>query len=192
MTINGRLILLVIATGLFIHVWTTNDRSSRPRSRTVSKTRISAQHSTSPPNPVPTAPVRAVSSQPDLVVSSRIVPLEETWTETTCPIELPAGITSGTYRVVDDSGRVARLEIGGADFGPRETISTQSESYIMTAGARWWYFVRLQEWIELPPPGSSGASDEAAAETPETRSTTSVDSPAFFNNRKFDFGRYLP
>lgn len=191
MTINGRLILLVIATGLFIHVWTTNDRSSRPRSRTVSKARISAQHSASPPNPAPPTLVRAVASQPVWAVSSQIDLPEETWTETACPIEMPAGIGPGAYRVVDDRGRVALLEIGSTDSRPRETISSQPESYLMTAGARWWYFVRLQEWIELPPPESSGASDETTAVTQEGNPTTSDDSPALFNNRKFDFGRYL-
>lgn len=191
MTINGRLILLVIATGLFIRVWTTNDRSSRPRSRTVSKTRISAQHTTSPPNPARTAPVRSVSSQIDSAVSSPTAPLEETWTETACPIELPAGISPGAYRVVDDSGRVARLEIGAPGSTPRETISSQTESYLTTAGARWWYFVRLQEWIELPPPESAEASDETTVVTQEGNPTTSDDNPALFNNRKFDFGRYL-
>lgn len=192
MTINGRLILLVIATGLFIRVWTTNDRASRPRSRTVSKTRISAQHSASPPNPAPTALVRGVSSMPVSVESSRIGSPEETWTERACPIDLPAGISPGAYRVVDDSGRVARLEIGAPDSGPRETNPAQAENYITTAGVRWWYFIRLREWIELPPPASSGASDETAAATPEASSSSSVDSSARFNNRKFDFGRYLP
>src|SRR5580765_7012787 len=102
MTINGHLLLLVVATGLFVRIWSTNDQS-RPRSMTRPQTaaawRLDEESA---------KPVTAVMHQPVSVSVSAKGTAEEIWTRDNCPIPLPAGITGGSYRVVDDTGCVAR------------------------------------------------------------------------------------
>jgi hypothetical protein len=119
---------------------------------------------------------------------------EQTWTRENCPIPLPAGITGGTYRVVDDTGHVARLDIAAADTETlgeilREILGTSSREvpadfYTTTVGTRRWYFIRLQTPVTLDftDAGENGNCGS-------TREVESNSKPTL--NRKFDFTGYV-
>src|SRR5262245_58260846 len=135
MTINGRLVLLVVATGLFVRVWMANER---PRVRNRVTTRSQATCWMPPPDPAPraaAAPARSeeVVVRPAAVATKAASAAEETWTEYDCPIPLPAGIGSGIYRVVDETGRVARLEIDPSRFADQliGTVASPTD-FLMT------------------------------------------------------------
>jgi hypothetical protein len=117
--------------------------------------------------------------------------LEETWTEADCPIPLPAGIGGGTYRVVDDTGRVARLEIPSSSAVSFHTGApvVEPELCMTTAGSTRWYFIRLRQPViaELP---VVPLPDEPAYSS-ATHSATGDERP-LFTNRKFDFTGYVP
>src|SRR5579872_7483105 len=195
MTINGHLLLLIVATGLFVRVWSANDQS---RSRFVTRGRSSAAVA-SPPNPSPIRPGRVVAQQTTSAttcsaMTSAHASDEQTWTRENCPIPLPAGITGGSYRVVDDTGRVARLDIAAADAETlgeilREILGTNSREvpadfYTTSVGTRRWYFIRLQTATILDAvDGGDSSTDVVAAET--------ASGPQPFLNRKFDFTGYV-
>jgi hypothetical protein len=182
MTINGHLLLLVVATGLFVRVWNANDQSrSRMVMRTQSQTAVAC-----PPNPVPVTNRTAVVHQPDSVSVTTTAQAEEVWTAANCPIPLPAGITAGNYRVVDDTGRVARLEIAASSdviavANPREV---SADFHLMSVDNRRWYFIRLQSPIALDV--RDDASNSVGDALPEIESNACP-----FLNRKFDFSGYV-
>lgn len=160
--INGRLLLLFAATGLFAHVWSANDRAlDRNRARNATSV---------------------------MTVTQQIPVLEEAWTANSCPVPLPGEIEGGAYRVIDDTGRVARLEIAPActSAAIAGTPPSSPEIYVITVGPRRWYFVRLQT------PGCQRELATAPAITKET----SKENPAVEScrppclNRKFDFTGY--
>lgn len=190
MTINGRLLLLVAATGLFIRVWNANDQS---RSRFVTRTR-SQTAVACPPNPAPATNGTAVVHQQVSMTTSTTASAEELWTRDNCPIPLPAGLTGGSYRVVDDTGRVARLELAAADAEIleeilREILGTNSREvpadfHMTSVGTRRWYFIRLQTPIAVDvQKGAPNAVGDAASATESH--------PKPFLNRKFDFTGYV-
>ena len=211
MTINGRLLLLILVTGLFVRVWTANDRSQASRKAQIS-------HATTPeqtagdlslgrtgPAPCETLAVAleagrnrdAVASRPaqlTMPASGRIAAIEESWTDATCPIPLPEDIAAGSYRIVDDAGRVARLEVsteaafkvnGGKSFHPPELS-------IVTWENRRWFFVRLQ----TPPAEArarSASLTEAHRSAGQSRSLALLPlRQPLFSRRKFDFTGYVP
>ena len=111
---------------------------------------------------------------------------EEIWTVGGCPIPLPAGIAAGNYRVVDDTGRVARLEIAVADRAVVDTNSREvpADFQMTSVGTRRWYFIRLQTPIALDV--GDGTHHAIGDVAPEAQS-----SPRPFLNRKFDFTGYV-
>lgn len=200
MTINGRLLLLVVATGLFVRVWSASDHTrSRPVIRTQSRAAVAC-----PPNPAPATPAPAVMHQPVSATRSVSPAPEEIWTPADCPILVPAGMTAGSYRVVDDTGRVARLEIasaGGTASGT-DVREVPADFHMTSAGARRWYFIRLQTPVAMDV-GDRAINvdvivdvhvdadvhvniDVDAAAVPETETN-----PAPFVNPKFDFSGYV-
>ena len=182
MTINGRLLLLVVATGFFVRVWSANDQS---RSRSVMRTRSQAAV-VCPPNPTPVTAVIAAVHQPVSATTSATGTAEEIWTPVGCPIPLPAGMTVGNYRVVDDTGRVARLEIAAADGAIADTNPSEvsADFHMTSVGTRRWYFIRLQTSIALN--AGEGTHNAAGDAAPETQLN-----PRPFLNRKFDFTGYV-
>jgi hypothetical protein len=186
MIINGRLLLLVVATGLFVRVWTANDRP-RPRARLRAPDRISAMLI----GPHPDSASRR-DSTPAVAVSMTTQTdrsAGEMWTSGDCPIPLPAGLSAGSYRVVNDSGRVARLEIAPSSETNLNagTSVANPEFYVLADGSRRWYFIRLEESVS---PRPEMASDEAVEACGNDRATVSV-SHRPFTNRKFDFSGYV-
>lgn len=136
MKINGRLLLLLAAIGLFVRVWNVNDRqgarlSAGPRLRIVQ-----------------TIPVR--DSAPRVVRTSLVgndqpahasaPAVEEAWTLETAPVVLPEPIPAGTYRVVSDSGRVASLQVPD-DYSAARGASIDIVSWTVE-GVR-WHLIRL-------------------------------------------------
>jgi len=196
MTINGRLLLLVVVTGLFVRVWMVNER---PRVRGKSPAQACVTVRTPPPDPAPraaaaTAPFAEVAFQPTAPTLKLSPPLEEIWNRHNCPIPLPAGICGGVYRVVDDTGRVARLEIEPSMFvdlfGDAPTAT--ADLLMTTCGPTRWYFIRQQP-VVAPPLMAQAADDSVSESTPipaETSATGNERPPC--TNRKFDFTGYVP
>ena len=183
MILNGRLILLLVAMGLFVRVWSANDR---PRQRPVPRSRSQAASTSS--LPLDSRPEPAISGESaGAMALFRVAAHEELWTAASCPVPLPAGLTSGVYRVVDDLGRVARLEIGPAAAVSPTSISSPSPSFFVTAAAdRQWYFIRLQGIAGLPSlagPRQNRTSPVGPATEPH---------PQPIARRKFDFSGYIP
>jgi len=209
MSTNGRLLLLVLVTGLFIRVWMVNNRT---RLRNLPPARPQVAIRLPPPDPTEAARAREVVVRPvsivrqpaDTVDEAFRSPIsifripgfspaatEELWTETNCPIPLPAGIGNGTWRVVDDTGRVARLEIAAVSS---ENLGTgvrvvEPELCMTTAGATRWYFIRLRQPVIAELPVVPLPEEPAYSST--THSATGVERP-LFTNRKFDFTGYVP
>ncbi len=210
MNINGRLLLLVAATGLFVRVWMVNDR---PRVRNHPPMRTQTAIRMPPPDPnhavrasdVPTRPVSAIASQPSAAVERPFsIPhsafrvrsfspavVEETWTESNCPVPLPAGIGSGTYRVVDESGRVARLEIAASTAAAPDAVApvVEPDLYLTTVGMSRWYFIRLRHLSIAEPPAVP--PPELPARDLAVSSASDQERP-LCTNRKFDFTGYVP
>lgn len=187
MTINGHLLLLVVATGLFVRIWSANDQSrpcSVTRSQTAATWRLDRELATTG---------TLAMHQPVSASASAKGTAEVIWTRDNCPIPLPAGITGGSYRVVDDAGCVARLELAAADAEIleeilREILGTNSREvpadfHMTSVGPRRWYFIRLQTPVAIDVRDRAQSIVGNAA--PETDS-----SPRPFLNRKFDFTGY--
>jgi hypothetical protein len=93
---------------------------------------------------------------------------------------MPAGLPVGNYRVVDDTGRVARLEIATTDCAPDDAnrCGPPADFHMTSVGTRRWYFIRLQAGD-----GTDNTVGESASEIQH--------SPRPFLNRKFDFTGYM-
>lgn len=185
MKINGRLLLLLVVTGLFIRVWTANDRN---RSRVLPRTRSQAAANFSHPREWP-AGRRGLSGSARVISTGHARPAaEEVWTERTCPIPLPSGLAGGPYRVVDDAGRVARLEVSEAGAGSSALQTPAPTDFVMSSvGERRWYFIRLRANAASVP----AATAELTAPTIPAATPTAGGEQRPFANRKFDFTGYV-
>jgi hypothetical protein len=195
MTINGRLLLLVVVTGLFVRVWTTNDRA---RARCKSPARSHVTYRMPPPDPVPRAaatpgPAKEVAVRPVAAAIKSAASLEKTWNASTCPIPLPAGIGSGIYRVVDDTGSVARLEIELAlALDQNFSAAAVAPDFLMTtSGSSRWYFIRLRAAVEplLVVQSPDLPVEDSAPNLVDSFATGNERLPC--TNRKFDFTGYV-
>ena len=186
MTINGRLLLLVVATGLFVRVWTANDRP-RPRAPFRSPDRISGM--VTGPHPDSVARRNSAATATVSLTTESVRCAEEYWTATDSPIPMPVGLAAGSYRVVNDSGRVAHLEV--APSAAMNLIASapvaNPEFYVVADASSRWYFIRLRESVasepEIPAPQALEANGSGSA-------TFGV-SHRPFTNRKFDFTGYV-
>lgn len=178
MMINGHLLLLVVATGLFVRLWGTNDRQRPPA---VCRTPNRAASTMPPPQPVAAdrdIPVQVVST-----TSTGECPQEEVWTAATCPIPLPAGIDAGLFRVVDDTGRIARLILTDRVSSVAGSLSGSADIQTMTVDSRRWYFIRLQT-----PVARTALDCEVDVGTSLPSASTGVNPLRLASaNRKFDF-----
>jgi hypothetical protein len=159
MKINGRLLLLAVVTGLFMRIWSETgarhaaDQLSKvqPAPVTVSLP-ISGDESSAHGSPSDSQLTAALPA-----FDPSVQPQE--WTPATAPILLPQGLSAGTWRVVDDTGRVARLELPVGDF-PVDQL--QAEFHATTIDGQRWYFIRLSS----PERIASGRPVLEAASTP--------------------------
>jgi hypothetical protein len=141
MKINGRLLLLAVVTGLFMRIWSeTGARHGAERVAVVRPTPVAVA------SPVPTveSPQSPAESAPPVIATLPPIDLSvqhEEWTQQTAPIALPQGLSAGTWRVVDDTGRVARLELPVGEFPVHQL--QQTEFHVTTIDGQRWYFIRL-------------------------------------------------
>jgi len=120
-------------------------------------------------------------------------PTEEVWTSSTCPIPLPTGIQCGTYRVVNNAGRVARLEIAPwvAESRNESSPTISPEFYLTAIAAERWYFIRLESPVDEKSVANSpkNVPENLPANSAGILQETSLRRPC--SNRKFDFTGYV-
>jgi len=138
MKINGRLLLLAVVTGLFMRIWSEAGLHREVGTPGTQRT-VSAAVSALPAAPVP-SPVIASLLSKTAPAGDQAGQAEE-WIGRSAPIALPQGLTAGTWRVVDDTGRVARLELPEGQFPAHE--GQQSEFHVASIEGQRWYFIRL-------------------------------------------------
>ncbi|MFN9374079.1 MAG: hypothetical protein ACK6D3_19520 [Planctomycetaceae bacterium] len=160
MKINGRLLLLAVVTGLFMRIWSETGARSGSDRVAVSRPTPAA---VSLPQPVVETSVSP--EEPDLQVTAAVPSIDlslqhEEWTPHSAPISLPQGLSAGTWRVVDDTGRVARLELPVGQFPVHQ--QQQTEFHVTTIDGQRWYFIRLNS----PERIASGQPVLEAASTP--------------------------
>lgn len=160
MKINGRLLLLAVVTGLFMRIW--SETAARPGSDRVSVARPTPVAVSLPLPPVETS---KLPEETDRKVSATLPSIDpslqhEEWAPHTAPISLPQGLSAGTWRVVDDTGRVARLELPVGQFPVHQL--QQTEFHVTTIDGQRWYFIRLNS----PERIASGQRVLEAASTP--------------------------
>ena len=175
MKINGRFLLLAVATGLFIRLWSNADggrprgAATTPPSHVVQSGGGSTSLLKEPPaggthpatiphgEPAPSPPTTSPTSKPVETATAKPVnptpaaappgtPVRitepgrvEDWTLERSPFRLPA-LSEGTWRVVDDTGRVAVLNIPA---GRGTGAGTVGEFHVHPVGGVRWYFIRL-------------------------------------------------
>jgi hypothetical protein len=184
MMINGRLLLLVAVTALFVRVWSGN---SGRHGQSVSRAHPALSQNLGPWHAI--HPVsRPVVAAHSVSATTHHDAHEEVWTVTTSPIALPAGMAPGVYRVVDDTGRVARLEIASGHEHTAGSHVVPADFHMATIGARRWYFIRLQATTVTS--AIAPALQPAQNETPLSEEAR-ASRPAF-TNPKFDFTGYCP
>jgi hypothetical protein len=160
---HGRLPLLVLASMMFMRVWTANDRTGTPRIGAADRLKSRQQAAASAQARAETA-VQETVAGPVSVQGAFI----QQWTESDAPFVLPRGIAAGEFSVVDDTGRVGRLAIRGAqNAAAADQGQRNDEFHVIADSGRRWYLVRLK--------AAAIASQPAAPRVP---------------NRKFDFSGY--
>jgi hypothetical protein len=186
MTINGRLLLLVVATGLFVRVWTANDRA-RPRAHLRTPDRNSGM--VTGPYPDCIGRLDKVPTVAVPVTKESVRYVEESWTANDCPIPLPVGVAPGSYRVVDDTGRVAHLEVASPDDinQTASALVANPEFYVLADASSRWYFIRLREPVPSDPDIPAAQAFAVNGSGPGTLGM----SHRPFINRKFDFTGYV-
>lgn len=143
---NGRILVLIGAVGLFIAAWSTGARQPVPVTQ-VNRVEFAAQQVPS----VPRIPV----------MPSVVRPRTMTWDGAAPEIVVPESLVAGRYRVVSDQGDVAALVITGPDSTVQSPITTEM------SGSVCWYFIRLQSPVPavavrgLPVTASTIAVDDS-------------------------------
>ena len=182
MKINGRLLLILCAVALFIRVWNVNDR--RPaRTALTGVAAVTAPRQPETRQPMPPLHRTAKKGEP-LPAKSDLPPSggEEMWTAESAPFQLPEGLPPGAYRVVSESGRVARLTIGATANGKGKEVVPDFLA-ISTASDR-WYVIRLK--VPSVRPSFSAAWNDRLPSVPDIPLPPTDAMP----NRKFDFSGY--
>src|SRR5262249_19106531 len=139
---NGKLLLLAAVIGLFVRVWNSNEQRhvrSIPGSRARISQKVLAR----------TIAYRNVPNSPGI---------EAICTPATAPIPVPAGITPGRYRVIDDTGRVALLIVPAKPISPAELRqSAEINFFVESVGTAQWHFLRLQSETTVAAVGDAAA-----------------------------------
>lgn len=141
---NGRVLLLVMVTGLFMAAWDSDQAAMQAalakreaaRQSLIAHARQPNQQephrltglpSTSDPEPTPET-IRRSSDEAVAAVRRQDVPL-------------PAAIAAGSYQVVDQFGHILRI-----DIDRQRARGNVAQDFYVTDGTdgRRWYFVRLR------------------------------------------------
>lgn len=160
---NGRLLMLLLATGLFISAWNSANQpapashSARVVGWTAPASSLPNKHSQD--NPAHLANVsesahQAHSSTGFMKTVAAIQPPGRSndmalpvWTARDCPAPLPEGMAPGRYQVVSSAGKMGTLELTERDGCQSEPLAAESETdgelFIAVTGTTRWYFIRL-------------------------------------------------
>lgn len=163
---NGRLLMLMLATGLFMAGWSSGNPPTAVahRSHVVGwavPTNACSQNTES----VPGQELPRIDDDKSMTTTQRDVTRSESrtlgsansvWTAANCPAPLPAGISPGLYRVVSSTGCLGTLELtvnddccqgntaaGTLTVPSRTESETEDELFITVAGSCRWYFIRM-------------------------------------------------
>lgn len=178
---NGRVFVLIAATGLFIHVWNANHRPVSPE--TVEITEVAPTLEPTSPrlelsldaatNEAPvrqtSVPVREVAAETkknvdeDLLFEKRYEPIVRSkaapsvsslWIEPALlPERLPQGMAAGLYQVVDNFGHVTLAQITAERLAESGVVSDTvvRDLYVHQSGNQRWYFIRQGDIGESQP-----------------------------------------
>jgi len=141
---NGRILVLFGAIGLFIAAW----NGGAPRPAAVARL-------AGPTFVVEQAPEIAVAR---VIVDSRTV----AWEGHAAVVEIPPELAAGRYRVVSDQGEVATLAVTGTAIDSGFSAECKPAVAIQTVGSVHWYFIRLQ--AEAPAVAGDASAPAAGAE----------------------------
>jgi hypothetical protein len=185
MTATGRLMFLLLVTGLFVRVWSEDSRLAAERR--VARVRDHKAHVV-----VQILPDRLPQARYNITANSPIEPVQvesllpKPWRLANCPCPVPRHLTAGTYRVVDNLGQVGLLDVTNEElaFLGLPTDANPLDIYSQTSGAMQWFFIRLRS-------DTTGTSN-AAVDSNDVRMviTSLPDSERRRFNRKFDFTGY--
>ncbi|MBI5759184.1 MAG: hypothetical protein HZA46_11765 [Planctomycetales bacterium] len=185
MTATGRLMFLLLVTGLFVQVWSEDSRQAAERR--VARLRTHKAHVVVQRMPERLPLLRyniAVNSPIEKAQSESLPP--QTWRLASCPCPLPTHLTAGTYRVVDNVGQVGLLDVTNEElaFLGLPTDVTSLDIYSQTSGTTQWYFIRLKS-------AATGATTVAVESNDVPVVITNLpDTERRRFNRKFDFTGY--
>ena len=135
----------------------------------------------------PSVGSRTPATIPAITISRAQSAAEQVWSEPTCPIPLPRGLADGTYRVVDDTGCVARLEVARTGSPRRGNDAAEPDFFMSVSAGRRWYFIRLKTLAGVSP---LAGSQFPAPEVRTGIAAAATHQPALAN-RKFDFTGYV-
>ena len=185
MTATGRLMFLLLVTGLFVRVWSEDSRQATERR--VARVRANKAHAV-----VQRLPDRLPQPRYNITAHSPIEPaqveslLPKPWRLANCPCPVPKHLTAGTYRVVDNVGQVGLLDVTNEDlaFLGLPADATPLDIYSQTSGTTQWFFIRLRSV-------TTDATTTAVVPNDTPVIITSLpDSERRRFNRKFDFTGY--
>lgn len=194
---NGRLVLLIVAAAVFVRLWMPMKQAPYPPKVTQARQRVSihpaaqitarglvrvAASAVSKNHASAPETARSGEDGPSIGAPQQI----EHWTEASSPIALPPDLEPGSYRVIDQSGRVALLEVRAPaeTFGCRTAPTAAPEFFVIRNDSTTWYFVRLTI------PGTFTASRPVEPEVPPVPVPEYTLPEPAIGNRKFDFTGY--
>lgn len=129
---NARVLLLMLVTGLFMAAW--NGDQAAMQTALAAREQQRASKTASLKTPVqPISRTVQMNQQPAVTPEPTAIPESE--------VPLPAGIASGTYQAVHQSGRTFRINVPAADNSnpARELYTIDAQN-----GER-WYLIRLAQ-----------------------------------------------
>lgn len=146
---NGRVLLLVMVTGLFMAAWDGDQEAMQAalaRREAAQQTQIADVPQQEPLRVTTVShsakPVPAADAVEEARPAEPSVPAATIATVRIVDVPLPAAIAAGSYQAVNQSGRTIRVEISEAGA----TSNTAQDLYTVDGsdGSR-WYLVRLQQ-----------------------------------------------
>lgn len=135
---NGRLLLLVVATGAFMATWNTGSGPGVPEIRHAARPyKVSGRQ----------VALERLRLQAHATAAPHTAGVDDFAMIDDCPVRLPAAITAGRYHVVSSNGHAGTVDVSRATAitGHRSAagpVTEELDLYIEIAGAVRWYFIR--------------------------------------------------